>query len=199
MTISQKQINAPLLATVAVLGWAHHASAEMDYYFGAGIGLVESRDVASEVPEFEAKAVDVSLALTAGLRTSNGFGIEANADILSSNLMEIDGSEACNGQSPTWCEIGSIVRLRGTASTSLDDGSQLMVSGGLVRVTGVSENNPGNLLDTIGQGISFGLSWQMANKPMRIDVNYDIISNDSNSDFYERNLEVSGIRLSYMF
>jgi hypothetical protein len=152
MKLNQKQINAPLLATVAVLGWAHHASAEMDYYFGAGIGLVESRNVASIVPELEAKAVDVSLALTAGLRFSNGFGIEANADILSSNLMEIDGSEACNGQSPTWCEIGSIVRLRGTAATSLDNGSQLMVSGGLVRVTGVSENNPGNLLDTIGQG-----------------------------------------------
>ena len=35
----------------------------------------------------------------------------------------------------------------------------------------------------------------MPNKPMRIDVNYDSISNDSNSDFYERDLDLIGALL----
>jgi len=65
-------------------------------------------------------------------------------------------------------------------------------------VQGRSENGPGNYLDTTGRGISVGFAWQKDGMPVRIDLNYDAVRDD-NQTAYERDLDMVGLRVSYMF
>ena len=112
--------------------------------------------------------------------------------------MSGNGGDACTGISPSWCEVDAVLRLRGTLSTDLASGSSLTTSLGVALASGVSENGPGNNLDTTGRGLSLGIGWESAGAPVRVDVNYDAIRTD-NQTLYERDLDLIGLRVSYMF
>lgn len=191
-----------VLAAASALLLGQTAAAQDGFYYGVGLGLTESSTNAPIVGSYTATAADASLALTAGYRFAGSgaltFGIEGNLDILGGATMN-DGTDACTGSSPSWCTVDTVLRLRGTLTNQLANGGQLTSSLGVVMVKGVSENNPGNNLDTTGRGLSVGLGWQPAGgMPLRIDVNYDAIRDD-NQPLYERDLDLVGLRVSYMF
>ena len=191
-----------LLAAATMLLVAPSAHAQDGFYYGVGLGLTEATTNSPVVSSYTAKANDVSLALTAGYRFAGSsdlsFGIEGNLDILGGKTMSGD-NDACTGSSPSWCSVDTVLRLRGTLTTELANGSRLTSSRGAVMVRGVSENGPGNNLDTTGRGVSIGLGWEpSAGLPVRVDVNYDSIKSD-NQKAYERDLDLVGLRVSYMF
>lgn len=190
-----------LLAATSALLIAQTASAQDGFYLGVGLGLTESRSYTPAVPVVTSKGSDVSLALTAGYRFAGSgpltYGVEGNLDIL--------GGETLNGCrdgvaiiSPNWCTIETVARLRGTLTTELANGSRLTSSLGAVMVMGTSENSPGYHPDTTGHGLSLGFGWEPAAMPVRVDVNYDAIRDD-NQPAYERDLDLMGLRVSYMF
>lgn len=190
-----------ILAATSALLIAHTASAQDGFYLGLGLGLSESSSTAPAVPVVTSTVTDVSLALTAGYRfTASGpltFGVEGNLDIL--------GGETLNGcrdgvaiASPNWCTLETVARLRGTFTTELANGSRLTSSLGAVMVMGTSEISPGIHPDTTGHGLSLGFGWEPAAAPVRVDVNYDTIRDDDQPE-YERDLDLIGLRVSYMF
>lgn len=189
-------------ATLITLGLAQTASAQDGLYYGIGLGVGSSMTTSPVVPFFDAKATDYSLALTLGYRfAASGpmtFGIESNLDLMSGNNMEDSGTPSCAGVSPSWCEVDAAFRLRGTMTNDLAGGNHLTTSLGVVVVQGRSENGPGNNLDTTGRGISVGFAWQKDGMPVRIDLNYDAVRDD-NQTVYERDLDIVGLRVSYMF
>lgn len=187
-------------ASAVLLGQA--AAAQDGFYYGVGLGLTESSTNSPVVSFYTATATDASLALTAGYRFAGSdaltFGIEGNLDILGGQTMN-DGTDACTGTSPSWCSVDTVLRLRGTLTNQLANGGQLTSSLGFVMVKGISENGPGNNLDTTGRGLSVGLGWQpTGGMPVRIDVNYDAIRDD-NQPLFERDLDLIGLRVSYLF
>ncbi len=190
-----------LMAAISVLGMVQAADAQDGFYYGIGLGVTESSTNAPIVSDYTATATDLSLALTAGYRfAASGnlqFGIEGNLDVLSGETMS-DGADACTGQSPSWCTLDTVLRLRGTVTTELANGGHLTSSLGAVLVDGVTENGGGNYLDTTGKGLSLGFGWEPATMPVRIDVNYDAIRDDD-QPLYERDLDLIGLRASYMF
>ena len=191
-----------LVAALSALSMAPAAEAQDGFYYGIGLGLTRTSTVSPVVPGYEADATDYSLALTAGYRfPATGrlaYGIEGNLDFLSSKAMSGNGGDACTGISPSWCEVDAVLRLRGTLSTDLASGSSLTTSLGVALASGVSENGPGNNLDTTGRGLSLGIGWESAGAPVRGDLNYDAIRTD-NQTLYERDLDLIGLRVSYMF
>lgn len=191
-----------IVAVASALLIGQTATAQDGFYYGVGLGLTGSSTNAPIVSFYTATATDASLALTAGYRFAGSgaqtYGIEGNLDILGGQTMN-DGTDACTGTSPSWCTVDTVLRLRGTLTNQLAGGAELTTSLGFVVVKGVSENNPGNNLDTTGRGLSVGLGWQPSGgMPMRIDVNYDAIRDD-NQPLYERDLDLIGLRVSYMF
>lgn len=190
------------LAVLAVFGLAETAAAQDGLYYGIGLGVGSSMTTSPEVTSFDAKATDYSLALTLGYRfAASGpltFGIEGNLDLLSGKNMADGGLPSCAGTSPSWCEVESAFRLRGTMTNEMTGGSHLTTSLGVVVMQGRTENGGGNYLDTTGRGVSVGLAWQKDGMPIRIDLNYDAIRDD-NQTAYERELNLVGLRVSYMF
>ena len=191
-----------LIAALASLSFAAVAQAQDGFYFGVGVGATKSSTVAPIVSFYDAQATDTSLALTAGYRFAGDglftMGIEGNLDVLTGKTMN-DGTDACTGTSPSWCEVNSVVRLRATLTHDLANGSRLVSSAGVAVARGVTENGPGNNLDTVGRGLSFGLGWeQVGSLPVRVDVNYDAIKHD-NQQAFDRKLDLVGLRVSYMF
>lgn len=191
-----------ILATASALLLGQSAAAQDGFYYGIGLGLTRTSTVSPVVPGYEADATDVSLALTAGYRFAGtaalSYGIEGNLDLLGGATMS-DGADACTGSSPSWCSVDTVLRLRGTLTNQLANGGELTWSLGAVMVKGISENGPGNNLDTTGRGLSVGLGWQPGGgMPVRVDVNYDAIRDD-NQPAYERDLDLFGLRVSYMF
>lgn len=189
-------------ATLATLGLAQAASAGDGLYYGIGLGLGSTQTVSPVVPEYDATATDYSLALTLGYRfAASGaltYGIEGNLDLGSGNTMSGEGIDTCTGNSPSWCEVDTVLRLRGTMTNSFGGGNELTASLGMVMVKGRTENGLAGYLSTTGQGVSLGLSWQKDGMPLRIDLNYDVVRND-NQDYFERDLDMIGLRVSYMF
>ena len=195
-------MKSAVLAAASALLLGQTAAAQDGFYYGIGLGLTESSTNAPIVSSYTATATDLSLALTAGYRFAGpgalSYGIEGNLDILGGATMN-DGADACTGTSPSWCTVDTVLRLRGTLTNQLAGGGQLTWSLGAVVVKGVTENGPGNNLDTTGRGLSVGLGWQPAGgMPVRLDVNYDAIRDDNPPD-YERDLDLVGLRVSYLF
>lgn len=190
-----------ILAAASALLATQTASAQDGFYLGLGLGLTESSSYAPAVPVVSSTGTDVSLALTAGYRfTGSGpltFGVEGNLDILGGKTLNgcRDGAAIA---SPNWCTLETVARLRGTLSTELANGSRLTSSLGAVMVMGTSEAGPGFRPDTTGHGFSLGFGWEPAAMPVRVDVNYDAIRDD-NQPAYERDLDLVGLRVSYMF
>lgn len=193
-------MKSALLAIASAGLLAQAAQAQDGFYYGVGLGLTESSTNAPIVSDYTATATDVSLALTAGYRFSGAqqlaFGVEGNLDFPGGKTMS-DGTDACTGTSPSWCSIDVVLRLRSTLTAQLASG-ELTTSLGAVLVKGVSENGPGNNLDTTGRGISAGISFAPGELPVRFDLNYDTIKSD-NQPAYERDLDLIGLRVSYMF
>ena len=130
-----------LMAAISVLGMVQAADAQDGFYYGIGLGVTESSTNAPIVSDYTATATDLSLTLTAGYRfAASGnlqFGIEGNLDVLSGETMS-DGADACTGQSPSWCTLDTVLRLRGTVTTELANGGHLTSSLGAVLVDGVT-------------------------------------------------------------
>jgi hypothetical protein len=190
------------LATFAALGLAQTASAEEGLYYGIGLGVGSTMTTSEVVPFYEARATDYSLALTLGYRFATSgpvtFGIEGNLDLMSGNNMADSGLASCTGVSPSWCEVDTALRLRGTMTSDLAGGNHLTTSLGLVVVKGRAESGPGNNVDTTGRGVSVGVAWERDGSPLRVDLNYDAIRSD-NQTMYDRDLDMIGLRVSYMF
>lgn len=192
-----------LICTLFLLGAVQSAAAEDGFYYGVGLGLLKSEASAPIVAGFDATATDASLALTAGYRwpqTKNvAFGVEGNLDVHTGHLMS-DVADACTSVSPSWCEVNSTLRLRGTLGSVLANGDRLTASLGAVAVRGRLEANPGDYRRSTGSGWSVGVFWEKASStiPVRIDLNFDKIEND-NIPTYGWSLEMFGVRVSYMF
>ena len=146
---------------------------------------------------------DVGLALTGGYRFASAgaltYGVEGNLDLMSGERMS-DGADSCISQAPTWCEVDQMLRLRGTLTTDLANGSKVTGLLGLVSVNGRAENGPDTFVDATGTGGSLGVAWETAGAgmPLRFDVNYDWVNTDD-ADEYERDLDMVSLRISYMF
>lgn len=144
--------------------------------------------------------MDGGLALTLGYRfASSGtmsLGIEGNLDLLSGKTMD----DTCPGSGPTWCEINSILRLRGTSTFATGAGGMMTLSLGAVMVKGMAEDGPGDYVDATGKGVSLGVAWEPESTamPLRYDLNYDQINSDDATNHW-RSLHVIGLRASYMF
>lgn len=194
--------NAAVTALV-ILSIAPPVLAQDGAYFGAGIAFTDSSSTADIVPDDEFSGTDFGLALTAGYRAmasgNLAYGVEGNLDLMSGETLS-GSSDACSNASPTWCEVDSILRIRGTLGTVLAGGDILTGSLGGVVISGRAEDGPNNYVDTVGTGISFGASWELvgSSMPLRFDFNYDSINSDD-ADNYQRDLDVIGLRASYMF
>lgn len=192
------------LLTTLVFSLAHSASAENGAYFGLGASANFNSAVSSEVSFFQATSTDFAFALTAGYRWSLPntafWGVEANVDFGTGELMSDDGIDACTDISPDWCNIDSVARLRATYGRDLANGTTLMGSFGLAAAQGRLEVNPGDYRDATGTGISVGVAWEkpLGGHAVRVDLNYDFIDDD-NHPTYPRELEILSIRASYMF
>ena len=194
-----------LLATGLALGFATMAQAQEGAYFGVGLGITESSGSATILPDDEFSATDYGLALTAGYRFATvgnlTYGIEGNLDLMGGNRMSTSGGvDACTNQSPSWCEVDAVLRLRGTFATDLANGSRLTASLGAAVVRGLAEDGPDNYVDATGRGLSLGVAWEKVGSgmPVRVDLNYDAIRNDD-ANLYDRELNMIGLRVSYMF
>ena len=188
-----------LLTAAATLLIAPTAQAQDGLYFGAGIAAIRASS-APDIPwgGYEPSGTDAGLALTIGYRfPANGdlaYGVEANLDLSSGNRMD----DSCISTGPTWCDVDSTLRLRGTFSTAVG-GGDLTVSLGAVMIKGVAEDGPRLFVDATGRGASLGLAWQgKGSLPLRYDLNVDRIISDDTPD-YDRSLDVIGLRVSYMF
>jgi len=162
--------------------------------------------VASRIfPDDDFSATDYGLALTAGYRFAAvgnlTYGIEGNLDLMGGNRMSTSGgSDTCTNQSPSWCEVDAVLRLRGTFSTSLANGARLTTSLGAAVVRGLAEDGPDNYVDATGRGLSLGIAWEQVGSrvPVRVDLNYDAIHTDD-ANLYDRDLNMLGLRVSYLF
>ncbi|MCB6179855.1 porin family protein [Rhodobacter sp. Har01] len=192
-----------LTAATMLLAFTQLATAQDGLYYGVGVGVLNSTSEAPIVPDFEAEATDLSLALTAGYRLSQTgtmfYGVEGNLDLHTGKLMS-DGADACTSTSPTWCEVNATARLRATFGTTLSGGSTVMASLGFAAVSGRLEANPGDYRDSVGRGTSVGVSWERlyGAHTVRMDLNYDRINTDDDPT-YDRSLDMVGLRVSYMF
>jgi hypothetical protein len=196
-------MKAIFLFAVVAAATAQTASAQDGAYFGLGLGASQFSSEATVVPGYEASGTDFALALTAGYRfAASGalaFGVEGNLDLFAGERMS-DDIDACTGASPSWCEIDTVLRLRGTLTSDLAGGNRITTSLGGVMVDGLAEDGPGNNVDTRGHGFSLGVAWEQVGgaMPLRVDLNYDTINSDD-ANTYERDLDMIGLRLSYMF
>lgn len=192
------------LAIGLALGVGQLAHAQEGAYFGLGAGVNFNSAVSSEVSFFQATSTDFSLALTAGYRLPQmgaGFwGVELNLDFATGELLADGNQDACTNVSPNWCNIDGIARLRATYGHGLGDGSMLMGSLGVASVRGRLEQNPGEYVDATGTGFSLGVAWEkpLGDRAVRLDLNYDFIDDDDHPT-YPRELEIIGLRVSYMF
>jgi hypothetical protein len=202
-TIGNRIMKTALLASTVVLALAQAASAQDGAYYGVGLGVTDNSSVATGFDGYEPSATDYGLALTAGYRFPSAgtlsFGVEGNLDLMAGNLMS-DEIDACSSNAPTWCEVNTTARLRGTMSTELAGGSRLTSSLGAVVVRGRAEDGPGTFVDTTGRGLSIGVAWEQVGGglPVRVDLNYDSVKTD-NANNYDRSLDMVGLRVSYMF
>lgn len=191
-----------MFATAALLALAPAAQAQ-DAYFGLGLAVSGNSSSGDEFSSYEPSATDYGIALTAGYRFASAgtlaYGVEGNLDLMSGKLMS-DGDDACTSVAPTWCEVDAVFRLRGTMTSELANGSRLMGSLGAAIVHGRAEDGPGTYVSTTGRGLSLGLSWEQVggSVPVRVDLNYDAIREDDANN-YDRDLDMIGLRLSYMF
>lgn len=180
------------------------AAAQDGLYYGIGLAAVNTSSDAPIVPFYEASTTDFGLALTLGYRfASTGpltYGIEGNVDVMSGKRMTGDPVDACEDISPVWCEVDTVARLRATLSSDVGTGTRLTGSIGAVMADGLAEDGPGNYVDTAGHGLSLGVAWEKVDGPypVRIDLNMDHISKD-NANLYDRQLDMIGLRVSYMF
>ena len=192
------------LATSLLVALTQSAAAEDGFYYGLGLGVTQSSADAEIEDFFNLTATNLSLALTAGYRIAQSkglsYGIEGNLDVHTGKLMKDGPAEGCSNFTPSWCEINSSLRVRGTLSKKLAAGNTLMASLGFVVVSGRLEANPSDYRDSIGRGPSIGISWEhpMGNHGLRMDLNYDLIKTDNNPT-YDRSLDMIGLRISYMF
>jgi hypothetical protein len=192
-----------LLSAAAVLALASAGQAQDGLYYGLGLAISANSTSAPEVSGYEATATDYGVALTLGYRFAAAgtlsYGIEGNLDLMSGKVMS-DTFDACTDVSPTWCEVDAAFRLRGTVTSDMANGSRIMGSLGAVIVHGRAEDGPGNYVSATGRGLSLGVAWEQVggSMPMRVDLNYDAIRED-NADIYERDLDMIGLRVSYMF
>lgn len=190
-------------AALLALASAPAAQAQDALYYGLGVAVSANSTSSPEVTGYEPTATDYGVALTLGYRfPSTGtvaYGIEGNLDLMSGKLMS-DSFDACSDFSPTWCEVDTTFRLRGTVSSELASGARLMGSLGAAIVRGRAEDGPGNYVNATGRGLSLGVSWEQVggNLPVRVDVNYDAIRIDD-ANIYDRKLDMIGLRVSYMF
>lgn len=188
------------LLAASTLCLAQAATAQDGLYYGLGVGVMQERTHAPIVDEFHASATDFALALTAGYRFSGPqqlvFGLEGNLDLPGGATLK-GPFDTCTGESPTWCSLDAVLRLRSTLTADLSGGA-LTSSLGMVVVRGTAENGPGNNVSTTGTGMSFGLSWAPDTMPVRFDLNYDAVRSD-NRPQYDRELNLVGLRVSYMF
>ena len=193
-----------LCATGLALLLAQTAHAQDGAYFGLGVGANFNTAVSDTVPSFVATSTDAALALTAGYRWqqmgAGYWGVEVNLDFASGELMADGSQDACTDVSPDWCNIDTVARLRATYSHGMGDGSMLMGSFGLAAVRGRLEQNPSEYVDATGTGLSLGIAWEkpFGDRAMRFDLNYDVINEDDHPT-YPRELDIIGIRASYMF
>lgn len=174
-----------------------------DTYFGLGLSVTQGTSNAPASPDYDMAVTDFGLALTAGYRFATvgtlTYGLEGNLDIQGGKRMSDGPAEACSGVTPSWCEIDTIARLRATVSSDLSSGNRWTASLGAAIVSGLAEDNPGVYVDTVGRGLSLGVAWEKtAGLPVRVDVNYDAIRKDDANN-YTRDLDILGLRLSYMF
>ncbi len=198
------------LAIVSALSLTGPVAAQDGFYYGLGLGVTNSETATTAIAGFKPEATDYSLALTAGYRFASPgtlhFGIEGNLDVFDGKTMFDDtfqdiGRAACDNAAPTWCSIDTVLRLRGTVSTDLANGSRVMASIGAVAVQGWGEQGNSDYKDTHGTGMSWGLSWEAPpslGAPVRVDVNWDSIKND-NLERFDQTLDMVGLRMSYMF
>lgn len=191
------------LATAVVFALANAVAAQDGAYFGLGVGISQNSSTADGFVGYEPSATDFALALTAGYRFPSAgtlaYGIEGNLDLMSSKLMS-DVIDACASNGPTWCEVDAALRLRGTLTTDLSGGGRLTTSLGAVVVRGRAEDGPGIFVDATGRGISLGVAWEQVGGrvPVRVDLNYDAVRQDNTNNF-DRELDMIGLRVSYMF
>ncbi|MCX7286347.1 MAG: outer membrane beta-barrel protein [Rhodobacterales bacterium] len=172
-------------------------------YFGLGITAQHATTSAPGFGSYTPTANDFGLALTGGYRFATtstlAFGVEGNLDLMSGKLMS-DETDACSSRGPTWCELDTMVRLRGTLTTDVGGGNLITASAGAVMVNGRAEDGDGVYVDATGFGPSLGVAWDPSaiDLPLRVDLNYEWITSDD-ADNYERDLDMVSLRLSYMF
>ena len=197
-------IKMKLQYTLAVVGAlaGSAALAEDGLYYGGAVGVA---DVSSRSQFGAPSGKDLSFGAVVGYKSSlsNGgfWAAEVTVDLLTGGTLEYPfGAQACTNQSPDWCEVKTLARLRGVYGVPISDTKNIIYSAGIAYVEGRGEDGPFNYLHTTSTGftLGIGLERESGKGTMRYEAVYDRFEG-ANPDDFDKTLEIVSLRLSYLF
>lgn len=180
------------------------AAAQDGFYYGLTLGYADYESESLGIAGTEGNDVTFGgvLGYSWPAGANNSIGVEATLDLTTKNLME--GStypgDACTNNSPDWCEVHSIARLRGVYTVALPSGLELLGTAGVARASGVAEDGPGNYPDTSATGFTLGFGGQrdMGTGSMRVELTYDKLDN-ADPEAFDKSLRIISLRATYLF
>lgn len=180
------------------------ATAEEGFYYGGALGFAKLESQSTGIGRTEGQ--DAFLGVVLGYRFSHDdqswFGVEGTLDGTTGQRMTTVGVpvESCSDESPDWCEVRGIARVRGVYGAKVTSDIEVLSMVGVAAVAGLAEDGPGNYVDTTATGLTIGVGGQ---RPMgggmgRLEFVYDRFEGSNPGDF-EKTLEIFSLRTVFTF
>lgn len=139
-----------------------------------------------------------------GFALQNGanIAVEGTLDVTTGNTFsdDINVGDACTNNSPDWCEVDAIARVRGVYGTTMANGYEVLSMAGIAAVSGRAEDGPANFADTtaVGYTLGVGLETDFRNSSIRYELTYDNFDEHS-PEAFDKDLEIISLRVAFMF
>lgn len=178
------------------------AVADEGFYYGVALGY---SDMQGTDPFGKTSGDELTFGGVLGYRfeysARSSLSVEGSIDATTQNLMAYDsGVDACTDNSPGWCEVHAVARLRGVYGFSLSNGIEILSMAGAASVVGIAEDGPGNYADTTAFGYTLGVGAQKQTSlgMARLELTYDNFDGSTPNN-YEKTLEILSLRAVLMF
>lgn len=192
-------------ASILAVGLSIASVAQADgFYYGASLGYTQMTSTTDGIGETSGETAVFGgiLGYRTDLTKGQFLSAELNLDFAVDGEMSYsNGADSCSSQSPDWCDIDALGRIRGVYGLPVGSGYDFIASAGLAIASGVAEDGPGVYVDTVGVGYTVGIGAQRqfsAGMTGRIEIIYDSIGN-TDPDEFDKTLENIGLVTSLVF
>ncbi|WP_298905221.1 outer membrane beta-barrel protein [uncultured Aliiroseovarius sp.] len=196
------KICAALALSASLLG-ASAASAEEGFYYGGSIGGSSFNSGRGNFVETEGNSLTLGVVAGYSFELQNGWsaGVEGSFDFLTGGAMSYsNGQPSCTSRSPDWCDVDSIVRVRGFVGVPVNDNLEFLAMGGFATASGFAEDGPTTFVDSRAKGFTVGVGAQTQTGfgTTRFELIYDEMSNVT-PNRYDKTLKVISLKTSILF